>query len=355
MGFFNDKLKEGESIFLNPVVLDYDYQPKLTPHRENQQKYIATCIKPLFQKRNGKNLFIFGGPGIGKTVSCRHVLKELEEETDDIIPVYINCWKKNSSYKVIMEICEILDYKFTHNKSAEELLKIIKGLLNKKSVVFCFDEIDKLTDCDIIYNFLEDIYKKTIIFITNEKGWLSKLDPRIQSRLCPELLEYKPYNYNETLDILKQRCEYAFVGGVLGKEILEEVAKKTSELDDIRVGLYLLREAGNIAEERSSKKVENKDLNKAIDKLSEFKIKNDLKNDENIILELIKENNGKSVTMLSKLYSEKYNSNISYKTFRRRLDKLERAKLIKLEEEYTGLKGKAVNVYFSDVRKLNEF
>ena len=355
MGFFDNNLKDGESLFLNPIVLDYDYQPKLTPHRENQQKYIATCIKPLFQNRNGKNLFIFGSPGIGKTVSCRHVLKELEEETEEITGIYINCWKKNSAHKVILEICELLNYKFTHNKSSDELLKIITEKLNKKSVVFCFDEIDKISEVDIIYNLLEDIYKKTIILITNEKDWLNKLDSRIKSRLSVELLEYKPYNYNETLDILRQRSEYAFVNNVLSKEILEEAAKKTFELKDIRVGLCLLKEAGNIAEERSCKKIELDDFNKAIDRLSGFKIKNDLEDDEDIILELIKRNNGESVNMLSKLYNEKCGSDISYKTFRRRLDKLEKAKLIKLEEEYTGLKGRAVNVYFSDVRKLNEF
>jgi len=355
MGLFDDSLKEGESIFLNPVVLDYDYQPKLTPHRESQQKYIATCIKPLFQNRNGKNLFIFGSPGIGKTVSCKHVLKELEEETDEVISIYINCWKKNTAHKIILEICDILNYKFTHNKSSDELLKIITERLNKKPVVFCFDEVDKLNENDILYNLLEDVYKKTIILVTNEKDWLVKLDNRIRSRLYAELLEYKPYTYNETFDILKQRCEYAFVDGVLNKEILEEAAKKTFELKDIRVGLLLLKETGNVCEERGCKIIEESDLDKAVYKLGDFKIKEDLKDDQNVILDLIKENNGESITVLSKIYNEKCGSEISYKTFRRRLDTLEKAKLIKFEEEFTGMKGKSVNVYFSDVRKLDEF
>lgn len=355
MGLFEDKLKEGESIFLNPVVLDYDYQPKLTPHRENQQKYVATCIKPLFQGRNGKNLFIFGSPGIGKTVSCRHVLKELEEQTDEIIPIYINCWKKNTAHKIILEICDILNYKFTHNKSSDELLKIIIGLLNKKAVVFCFDEVDKLNEKDIIYNLLEDVYKKTFIFITNENDWLVKLDNRIRSRLYAEVLEYKPYTYNETLDILKQRCEYAFVSGVLSKDILEEISKRAYDLMDLRVGLYLLKETGNVCEEKGCKTIEKSDLDQAVCKLDGFKIKEDLKDDQNVILDLIKKNNGESISLLSKIYNEKCGLDISYKTFRRRLDKLEKANLIKLEEEFTGVKGKSVNVYFKDVRRLDEF
>ncbi len=126
-------------------------------------------------------------------------------------------------------------------------------------------------------------------------------------------------------------------------------------MKDIRVGLYLLKECGNIAEEAGRKKIENEDLEKALNKLDEFKIKNDLKDDQNIILELIKENNGESISTLSKIYNEKLGLDISYKTFRRRLDNLEKARLIKLEEEFTGMKGKSVNVYFNDVRKLDEF
>jgi len=355
MSLFDNKLKDGESIFLNPVVLDYDYQPKLTPHRESQQKYIATCIKPLLQNRNGKNLFIFGSPGIGKTVSCKHVLKELEEETDEILLIYINCWKKNTAHKIIMEICGILDYKFTHNKSSDELLKIITEKMNKKPVVICLDEVDKLDENDILYNFLEDIYKKTIILITNEKGWLAKLDDRIRSRLYAELLEYKPYNYNEILDILKQRCEYAFVSGVLSSDILDAVSKKAHDSRDLRVGLYLLKETGNVCEERGCKTIEKNDMNNAVCKLDGFKIKEDLEDEQNIILDLIKSNNGESISILSRIYNEKCGSDVSYKTFRRRLDRLEKAKLIRLEEEFTGMKGKAVNVYFKDVRKLDEF
>jgi len=88
---FKDMLGSEESLFKNEVALNFDYQPKLIPFREIHQKTIASCIKPLFQKRNGKNLFIHGMPGVGKTVACRHVLDELPETTDEIIPLYINC------------------------------------------------------------------------------------------------------------------------------------------------------------------------------------------------------------------------------------------------------------------------
>ncbi len=118
MSLFDKTLKDS-SFFKNPVALDPDYTPKEIEHRENQQHYIATCINPLFQKRSGRNLLIYGSPGIGKTLAALHVLKELEETTDDIIPVYINTWQKNTPHQLLLELCSQLNYKFTQNKSTE--------------------------------------------------------------------------------------------------------------------------------------------------------------------------------------------------------------------------------------------
>jgi len=349
MGFFEDK--GNASVFLNSVALDYSFVPKLIPYRENQQHYIATCIKPLFQDRNGRNLFIHGKPGIGKTVATVHVLNELEEKSD-IIPIYINCWKKNTAHKISLEICDKIGYKFTLNKSTDELLMAITGILNRGSCVICLDECDKVDSNDIIYDLLENIYKKTIILITNNKSWLDKVDMRIKSRLNPELLEFKPYNYEETLGILKQRIEYAFHPNIFSKESLELIAKKTFELSDLRTGIYLLKESGDIAEFKNKNKIELNDVEESIKKLDNFKIKSskDLNDVLNEILELTKLNDGKSSRDLFEIYGKD-----SYKTFKRKLDELERNKLISMKEVNFGANGRKIIVSYGSLKRLSEF
>jgi len=163
-------------IFLNEVALDYNFIPKLIPFRELQQRQIASCIKPLLNNMNGRNAFIFGPTGVGKTLACKHLLNELEETTEDIIPIYVNCWQRNTTYKIMLAICDILGYKFVQNKKTEELFDIIKGIINKKRAVFVFDEIDKSEEFDFIYSIVEEIYKKSIIIITNYKEFLNELD-----------------------------------------------------------------------------------------------------------------------------------------------------------------------------------
>src|SRR3989344_3891917 len=217
--------------------LQQDIYSKL---RENENQYIATCIKPLFQKRNGKNLIIHGPPGVGKTLATKNVLKELEEETDDITPVYVNCWKKNTTYQVVLELCKAIDYKFTQNKRTDELISIIVERLNKKSSVLVFDEIDKIQELDILYNLSESLYRKTIILLTNESNWLFRLDSRLKSRLIPDQLEFKPYSLTETKEILKQRISQAFPPNTINENSLNKITENPFKQTDIRTGLFIV-------------------------------------------------------------------------------------------------------------------
>ena len=141
---FKDILGSNESLFKADVSLDYSFIPKLVPYREKEQRIIASCIKPLLLEKTGKNVFIYGQPGVGKTVALKKVLDDLENETEEVIPIYINCWQHNTTFKVFTEVCEMLDFKFIQNKKTEELFKMVKQVFNKKSVVFVFDEADKL-------------------------------------------------------------------------------------------------------------------------------------------------------------------------------------------------------------------
>ncbi len=356
MGLFNNMLKDGESLFLDTVALDYDFIPKLLPYREQEQHKIANSIKPLFQKRNAKNLMIYGLPGVGKTVATKHVLKELEEETDDIISIYINCWTHNSSHKIICQICDQIGYKFIQNKKTHELFNIIKEKLNKVGVAFCFDEIDKLDDFDFLYFILENIYRSCIILISNYKSYLNNLDSRLKSRLTGEFLEFQSYDEKQTVGILRNRLKYAFVDDVWSDEAFNLIAEKTWLMQDIRSGLYLMREAGNIAEEHSSKKIMPDYVNLAIIKLDEFSVKNkkDLVDNTQFVLDIAKENPNSKIGDLYKIYEDK-GGNLSYKSFTRHIEKLEKGNFIKVEKQQ-GYGGATKIITFKEKeRKLSEF
>ncbi len=358
MSLFKDMLKDSESLFTaNVEALDFDYLPKLIPFREQEQKTIANAIKPIFQKRNGRNVFVHGKPGIGKTAAVRHLLKDLEEQTDEIFPVYINCWSKNTTYKVILDICDQLGYKFTQNKKTDELLKLVAEIINKNTgAVIVFDEIDKAEDLDFLYSLLEELYRKSLVIVTNYPSWLTDLDERIKSRLIPDLVEFKPYNEQETIEILRQRMKYAFVPNVFQDDAFMTIGKKAAELKDVRAGLYMLRTAGQYAEDHSKRTIEQSDAEYALTKLESYMIKEteQLATREQQALEVIKQHSGKKIGDIFKEF-EKSGGQGSYKTFQRTVKKLEEGAFITVEKKEGGSEGTTSILTYGRIKKLTDF
>ena len=351
MGLFDNVLGSDQTLIKNDNALSYEFLPKLLPFRESEQRYLATCIKPLFANRSGRNLLIHGAPGIGKTAATKHVLRDLEEETDEVEVVFVNCWQKNTTYKVLLEICDLIGYRFTQNKKTTELFKVVASIINKKSAVFVFDEIDKAEDLDFLYYVLEEIHNKSIFLITNYKTWMVNLDERIKSRLVPELLEFKEYNLDETKQILRERLDYAFFDGVWCDKGFELVYKKAFEARDIRTGLFILKEAALLAEEEASKKIEESHVLRALKKIDDFTIKNKdlLEEETQMIYEIVKNMSGSRIGDLFKEYQSRGGGS-SYKTFQRKIAKLEEGKFVNTKKQ-TGSGGNTTIVE----KKITDF
>ncbi len=356
MPLFQEMLKSGESLFRDTLWLSYDFQPKILYGREAEQRQFAVAIKPLLEGRNGRNLFVHGAPGIGKTTACKQVLRELEETSDEVIPLYVNCWKENTTFKIFYKICQDLGHKFIQsNQKSSDLLVLIQQKVNKKSAVFVFDEIDKLEEYDFLYAFLEDIYRKSILVITNYRDSYAELDERVRSRFSPEFLFFRPYNEAEIAAILKQRRDYAFVAGCWEEEAFKEIVEKCLESKDIRVGLYLMQEAGNLAEEKSSRKITAAPVAEAIRKVDDFRIKprEGLDSELQTILSLVRDHTGKKIGDLHALYAET-GGGMSYKSFQRRIMKLEEGRFISTDKISTR-EGNTSIVHYSMEKKLTEF
>ena len=353
MPSFKDMLKADESLIRDDVPLSYDFLPKMLKYREKEQRQFANAIKPLLQERNGRNLFVYGAPGVGKTAACRHVLRELEEQTDGVIPLYLNCWKFNSAFKMISELCRQLGIQFIANQKTSELFLRAVTILNKKSAVFVFDEIDKLEDFDLLYMVLEDIYKKAIFLITNYKDRAQQLDERIMSRLTPELVEFFPYDKEEIRGILQERRTYAFVPDVWEESAFSKVVDKTVEWGDIRRGLFVMREAATIAEEKSSRKITIDEVQRAAVKVDQLDDNLTLDEDMKNIIQIVSEASGQKIGDIFQSFL-KSGGEMSYKNFSRKIDKLEKGKFVSTEK-VLNREGNTTLVHLCSEKKLTDY
>lgn len=257
-----------ESIFSNSDSLDPDFVPVLMPYRENKIREIAESLKPLLRKEGGRNLLITGKAGIGKTHAVKKVLKEFKEESETALIFYVNCWTNSTDREVFEKISSQLGVPSKRDVTASSIFNKILSRISGRPIVLCFDEIDQAKEFGFLYSFLEQLKTKSVILISNKTDFLAGLGDRIRSRLMPKEIKFREYSREEIAGILKERRKYAFFQNTWSKKAMELVEDKAFEKRDLRLGIKLLRESGLKAEQNASRKVKEKHVKQALEKLA---------------------------------------------------------------------------------------
>ena len=116
-----------------------------------------------------------------------------------------------------------------------------------------------------------------------------------------------------------------------------------------------MRETGNLAEERSSRKITTAHIAEALKKVDDFHIKPKEGLDEEMksILDLIREQTGRKIGEIYALYAER-GGEMSYKSFQRRIIKLKEGKFVNTERSVSG-EGNSTIIHYDADRKLTEY
>ncbi len=270
---FSNILKESQ-IFANRDVLSPHYIPDSLLFRDKQISSIVKYITPSLKGERGRNLFIYGKTGTGKTSCMRYVIEKIKAIPEVKARIsYINCRIYNSRFRVLSKI--ISDNLPTYAKRGYGIVELYEKLINwieedGKIFVVVLDEIDMVKDLDdLIYTLTRansDIRSGgiTIVGISNKISFKDELDPRSLSTLYENELVFPPYNSNELAAILKQRAELGFKKDVIDQAAINLAAAiSAKESGDARFALKILSKAGEIAEEESRPKVTTKEIEEA--------------------------------------------------------------------------------------------
>ncbi len=306
------------SLFKNKDVLSVSFIPEKIPHRDNEIKQIVNVLSPVLKGHATSNIFIYGKTGTGKTICMKFVLDELKKVIQDdnkIKSIYINCKMKkvaDTEYRLLAYLLRSFGENVPDTGLPTDVLyrKFFKLLDNEKqNIIIVLDEIDALVKKigdEFLYNLtrVDSELKKgklTIVGISNDLSFTDNIDSRVKSSLGEEELIFPPYNALELRDILLERSKEGFVEGCIDESVINKCsALAAQEHGDARRALDLLRVAGEIAERTNSKKITERHVDLAeekidLDRVTEI-VKNQPRQSQAVLFSIIKTNNEKIMT-----------------------------------------------------------
>lgn len=280
-GLFQELLAT-EPIFNNKEVLRPTYTPDTLVHRDEQINSLATILVSALRGDTPSNILIYGKTGTGKTAASRHVGRELERIGEQLnvqcSVVYVNCEVIDTQYRLLANLARQFgeDVPMTGWPTDQVFAKFKEAVDSKKQViVIILDEIDKLVKKgdDVLYNLSRansDLKqaKVSMIGVSNDLKFTEFLDPRVKSSLGEEEIIFPPYDADQISDILMERAEIAYKGGVLEETVIPLCAAfAAQEHGDARRALDLLRVAGELAEREKKPLVQEEHVRRAQDKI----------------------------------------------------------------------------------------
>ena len=265
MQSLNDLLVESK-IFADREVLSPHYMPKKLLFREKEINNIEKALAPSLKGERGRNLFIYGKTGTGKTSCTKYVIDEVKSIPNTKARIsYVNCRIYNTRYRVLNKI--VSDHLPTYAKRGYGAVDLYEKLTSwieedSKILVIALDEVDVVKDLDDLVYTLTRINsdKKaggvTIMGVSNKISFKEILDPRSLSTLYETELVFPPYYATELYAIIKDRVQRGFKADIVSEDVLHLVAATAAkEGGDARLSLKILSRAGELAEERASKEV----------------------------------------------------------------------------------------------------
>jgi len=293
-------------ILLDESVFDETFIPERLVARKGQMEEIVRCLKPARSGKSIKNLYIYGPPGVGKTSVTRWILKENFERNY----IYVNCWSKRTSHKIMEEILLQIGHVVHGKEPTSDLIKRLEK--SKKKPIVCLDESDHIKDTDILYDLSRN--SVGLVLISNQAYALSEIDYRIKSGLFLNEVQFKPYSREEIFEILKDRMSYGFRPGAVSENLLSIIAGMSN--GDARVGLQTIKIAAKDAESRDLETINLEDIKSAAKCARKYRLSyllGKLNNHQRAIYEILK----KSRTMNSGDLYEECNRTIRQKVIAR--------------------------------------
>ena len=208
--------------------------------------------------------FMTGVRGSGKTTTINMLVEEIKNSGKyDFEVLYINCKGLKRSYDVITKSL-FKGNKFRGKDPIYEAANHFAQFGDKKFIMI-LDEVDNLTDDDLLYHISRNPSFKNIqlVMITRKPKFLEKISEDVLSSLQLKFFHFDSYSKEELYTILSMRADKGL------KKYNKHLLKKIAEMNvkeaysDVRVGMtvtknFFLRKDYLVVDTFELKKIELK-------------------------------------------------------------------------------------------------
>jgi cell division control protein 6 len=271
-------LRSDQTLFRDPDVFELTFVPDHLHHRDAQVRELAFLISPALRGGSALSAILRGPPGTGKTTTVRRIFREVTEETQRVIPVYVNCRQDHTPLAVYGSIFkQVCGYPAPlAGRYLDDVKEGIAARLQDRdaALVVCLDDADELlpagTYNTLLYQLLRlyekwDVRKAGVFAVTSNLGLnlAAEADPSVWSVFHPTEINFLPYTKTEVREILTDRVRQGLYPRVISKVLLDRIAGIAAGEQDIRIGIALVRAAVLRAEKDGRRRVDSDDVTAA--------------------------------------------------------------------------------------------
>lgn len=302
------------AIFADKRVFQLDYVPGQILHRDEQVNKIQLILADLQKGVRPRNILCIGDFGTGKTAVVRSVCRDLSSMCKT---VYVNCAEENTQSRLIRAILRELGVEVKTGFPKDHYLRFLKDqIASYPYVILALDEVDRFIEKkdseynEFFYTLSRSLNNVVTILLTNrmslETSLSMRLDSRVRDTFRFERVEFGDYYAPELFDILRDRCLTGLISGTYDDGTVGLIAAVSYRRGLRARGVIdLARKAGEIAELKGHTKIEEGDVQRAVDELSHERE-----------LEVVQRLPPIHRTLLGKILVDSPDSNLAYEWYR---------------------------------------